>query len=405
MYQFLHPLFGEYVVRLHGQSVLPFLKQLTSDHILFWGLRGEQSEWQIKTSLACAEPLLACAEEAGIDAEIVGKHGLPFLIAKYKRRPGLLLGLFLGFALLFYAELFVWKITVNGNTLLSDREIIHALEDYGIGIGSYIPSIPVLRAQNEFLLEYADISSVAINIKGTHIEVEVLERTHAPEIENTDGYCNIVASEDGIILSVDVAAGTALVSPGDVVTAGQPLISAYTVNGRQIYQLHHARGTVTAEVYGSYSIAIPLESTVKQYTGREEKKTTLTLLGKDLDLFWKEDCPYDRFDTEVSETPFFLFGIAETPIVSTSVIYREYQAETVTISPEQAQQAAFEAFNAWLDRQTDEITDYDYKISYDEIQNAYVLNASVVFRKNIGVDLPISAGELPPEQIKPREVQ
>lgn len=404
MYRFLHPLFGEYRVRLRGENILPFLHRQTANGVVLWHIEREyntdgdtENAYTLRTSLACAETLLTAAAEESIEAEVLSRRGLPFLFARYRKRPGLLVGMLAGLVLLFIAELFVWKISVNGNTLLTDREIIDALESYGIGVGSYIPDIPVLRAQNEFLLTYSDISSVAINVKGTHIEVEVLERTHAPEIDPNDGICNLVAIEDGIVLSVDVAAGTALVRPGDVVTAGQTLVSAYTVDGRGVYRLHHARGSVLAQVYQNYSFVVPLERTVKHYTGRVEKKTTLTVLGKDLDLFRTEASPYACFDTEVEEKPLVLFGIAETPVVRTTASYLEYKPEIVTISPEQAQQDVEEAFRAWLERQTDEVLEYNSRITFDEIQNAYVLNAEVTFCREISLDAPLTPDEAPPE--------
>lgn len=410
MYRFLHPLFGEYHIRLRGEGVLPFLHRQSAAGLFFWNVRREtdvETEdgdpcYTLRTSLSCAEGLLAGAEEAGINAEVFRKRGLPFLLARYRKRPGLLAGMLAGLALLFCGELFVWKVSVNGNTILSDREIIDALESYGIGVGSYIPDIPVLRAQNDFLLTYSDISSIAINVKGTHIEVEVLERTHAPEIDPNDGICNLVASEDGIVLSVDVAEGTALVKPGDVVTEGQILVSAYTVDGRGIYRLHHARGSVMAQVYTDCSFVIPMERTVKHYTGRVKKKTTLTLLGKDLDLdlFRTEASPYESFDTEVEEVPFVLFGVAETPIVRTTVSYREYEPEVVTLSPEQAQREAEDAFRAWLERQTDEILETESKLAYDEIQNAYILGAKVILCREINLDAPLTPDEAPPETLK-----
>lgn len=409
MYRFLHPLFGEYHIRLRGEGVLPFLHRQSAAGLFLWKIRretedeteGDGTVYTLRTSLSCAEGLLASAEEAGIRAEVLRQRGLPFLLARYRKRPGLLVGMLAGLFLLFFGELFVWKISVNGNTLLTDREIVDALNAYGIGVGSYIPDIPVLRAQNDFLLTYSDISSVAINVKGTHIEVEVLERTHAPEIDPNDGVCNLVASEDGIVLSVDVAAGTALVKPGDVVTEGQILVSAYTVDGRGIYRLHHARGSVTAQVYADCSFVIPLERTVKRYTGKTKKKTTLTMLGKDLDLFRGEESPYACFDTEVEEVPFVLFGVAETPIVRTTVTYLEYEPEAMTLTPEQAQREAEEAFRAWLERQTDEILETESRITYDEIQNAYILNAQIVLCREIALDSPLSPEEAPPEGLTP----
>ena len=401
MYRIFRPLFGSYTVRLAGENILSFVHSLATSHVLFWGLSNQGDAWTLKTTLAHAEPLLALAESAGISAEIVSKNGLPFLVSKYKKRVGLLVGLILGMALLFYAELFVWKITVDGNTLLSDKEIIDALEDYGIGVGSFIPRIPVLQAQNEFLIKYGELSSFAINIKGTHVQVEVLERTHTPEIEQTNGFCNVVADCDGIVLSVEAVDGTAIVKPGDVVSKGQILISAYTVSTRNIYRLHHARGSVLAEVYGEFSQAIPLSESVKHYTGRTQSKTTVTAFGKPFDLFWSENCSYTYFDAEATEQPIVLLGIIETPLVKTTVVYREYTKKTVTIGKKQAEQRAKAALDAFLARQTDKIAECDYTVVFDEIQNACVLNASVTYHKEIGIDRMLMPNEPPPEQVKP----
>ncbi len=401
MYRIFRPLFGSYTVRLSGDGILSFVHTLASKHILFWGLGQTNSVWTIRTTLAHAELLLACAEDAHIDAEIIEKNGLPFLVSKYKKRVGLLVGLILGLALLFYAELFVWKITVSGNTLLSDEEIVEALEDYGIGVGSFIPRIPVLQAQNEFLIQYGELSSFAINIKGTHVEVEVLERTHTPEIEQKDGFCNIVSAYDGIVLSVEVVDGTAVVDVGDVVSEGQLLVSAYTVATRNIYRLHHARGKIEAQVYEQFSQAVPLSDTVKHYTGREQTKTTVTAFGKAFDLFLTETCGYAYFDVEVAKEQVVLFGVIETPFVKTTATYREYTRETPKITKEQAELRARAAFDAYLARQTDEVMEYDCTVTYDEIQNACVLNASVTLKKSIGIDSPLLPGEQPPEQVKP----
>lgn len=401
MYRILRPLFGSYTVRLEGDGMLSFVHSLASKRVLFWNLCKQDAFWTLDTTLAHAEPLLALAELSEIRAEIISQNGLPFLAAKYKKRLGLLFGLLLGLALLFYAELFVWKITVNGNTLLSDEEIIEALEDYGIGVGSFIPRIPVLRAQNEFLIQYSELSSFAINIKGTHLEIEVLERTHTPEIEQTDGFCNIVATHDGIVLSVEVVDGTAVVGAGDVVSEGQLLVSAYTVATRNIYRLHHARGTIKAQVYEQFSEVVPLDSVTKHYTGREQSKTTVTAFGKAFDLFWSEQCGYALFDVEIKKEPIVLFGIIETPLVKTTAIFREYTQETVSLSRRQGELRARAAFDAYLARQTDEVLEYDVDVIFDEIQNACVLNASVILKKSIGIDRPLLPGEQPPEQVKP----
>ena len=398
MYKLLRPITGEYTVKLSCVDPLPFLRRLTAHRVLFWSLCGGDGVWYLKTTLSCGELLLNNAREAGIPGEIVKTRGLPFFAAKYKKRPGLLLGLFLGLALLFYSELFVWKVTVNGNTTVPDGVILDALEAQGVAVGSYIPAIPVLEVQNRFLLQFHDLSSVAINVKGTHIQVEVLERVHEPPRQDTSGYCNVAATRDGIIVSAKSAAGTVIVSPGEVVEAGQILISAFSVGKRNVYRVHHARGEVLARVYETHSAVFPVEREVKHYTGREKVRRVVSVLGKEFAV--SSESPYLRFDTVVEETPVMLLGFIETPVTVTKVTYREYKKETVPFTEAMLKADARLEREQWL-ASLGEVLAWEETFLFDKIQNAYVLNVSATVLENIGMDLPLEVGEQPPPQVKP----
>ena len=397
MYKVLHLLGGEYRISVRTENALPFLRVLSGNEVRFWDFEKTETGCRLCSSLSDAKRVLVFAQEQGFEAEIESERGLPFLFAKYKKRHGLIVGLLLALALIFVSELFVWKVEIHGNTVLSDKEITEALKDYGIGVGSYIPKIPVLQAQNDFLIRFADLSSIAINIKGTHIEVELLERTHAPEIIKTDGFCNVVASEDGIVLSVEVAEGTARVLPGDVVAAGQLLISSFTVNDRNIFHMNHARGKIIANTYGSYMISIPLEMTYKRYTGKEEAKTTYDVMGKAFDLYRNENSPYELFDAFVTEKEVKLFGIVDLPIRKTTVTYKEYEISTITLTKKQAEAQAKDAFLLWLGKQTDKVVNYETHLFYDTKQNACVLTASVVYEKDIAEESPVDFLDFPEE--------
>ncbi len=82
MYKLLHPIVGEYTVKLLCTDPLPFLRKLTLNKVLFRSLRGGDGIWYLKTTLSCGELLLNNAREAGIPAEIVKAMGLPLLVAK-----------------------------------------------------------------------------------------------------------------------------------------------------------------------------------------------------------------------------------------------------------------------------------------------------------------------------------
>ena len=402
MYPFFRLFLGEYTVKLCCEDPLPFLRRLTVNKILFWSLHGGEGTWYLKTTLAHAELLLNNAAEAGIPGEIVKTKGLPFLAAKYKKRPGLLLGLILGLGLLFYSELFVWQVTVNGNLTIPTEEILAALEEQGVTVGSYIPAIPVLKVQNQFLVSFHQLSSIAINIKGTHIQVEVLERVAETPPAVHDGYCNVVASRDGIIVSAVSSAGTVIVSPGEVVEAGQILISAFSVGKRNVYRLHHAKGTVLARVYESYSRVFPTAVETKAYTGRETVRRSVSVLGRVLPSLGGTDSPYTRFDTVVEKEEVELFGFVRTPITVTRVTYKEYEKVSVTLTEARLWENAKEDLAWWL-KTLGEVESYEHSFVYDEIGGGYVLNAEAAVTINIGLDMPLEAGEQPPPQVKPPE--
>ena len=48
--------------------------------------------------------------------EILKKYGLPFIIARYKNRYGILLGVIIFFTILHFMSGFIWNIEVEGNS-------------------------------------------------------------------------------------------------------------------------------------------------------------------------------------------------------------------------------------------------------------------------------------------------
>jgi hypothetical protein len=252
------------------------------------------------------------------------------------------------------------------------------------------------------LVSFHQLASIAINIKGTHVQVEVLERVAETPPAVHDGYCNVVASRDGIIVSAVSSAGTVIVSPGEVVEAGQILISAFSVGKRNVYRLHHAKGTVLARVYESYSRVFPTAVEPKAYTGRETVRRSVSVLGRVLPSLGGTDSPYTRFDTVVEKEEVELFGFVRTPITVTRVTYKEYEKVSVTLTEARLWENAKEDLAWWL-KTLGEVESCEHSFVYDEIGGGYVLNAEAAVTINIGLDMPLEAGEQPPPPVKPPE--
>jgi hypothetical protein len=120
----------------------------------------------------------------------------------------------------------------------------------------------------------------SVNIKGSHVEIVVKERTEAPEFPDT-APCNIVASEDGEIVSIQANIGEPQVQAGDLVLKGDLLISGVTKNLDGSENLKSARGNIKAKVRAH--ISVDGEPTV--FTQNEEKtRYILYFLGLKIPL-------------------------------------------------------------------------------------------------------------------------
>jgi similar to stage IV sporulation protein len=389
MYKFLHKIFGAYTLRTDTENGVKLINLLNKEKLLFWGLKSSEDGFRIKASLFSCEPIIKAAASEGIRLEITRTTGIPFVFNKYKGRYGLILGSILGIFLIFCSELFVWEITVTGNNTVDKKEIVTALEKYGVKRGAFIPDLEIINAEDDFLIENKDISSIAINIKGTYAEVVVLERTYPPEIEDKNAYYNIVASHDGIIEKVEALNGHPEVKKGDAVVEGQLLINSFMLGDLGTYRLTHAKGNVYARVTEKYTISIPLEQTEKIYTGKTDTVKSVKVLGKIINLFSDEEPPFEFYDMTASEEEKKLFGFVKTPLEVAQATYIEYTVNRYTITEDEAKQRAAEAFAKYLDRLTDEVKSYDCDGYFDTKNNAYTLTASIIVLKNIAVQKPI----------------
>jgi hypothetical protein len=66
---------------------------------------------------------------------ILERHGLPFLLWKYRRRKLFAAGAFFCIVLLYVMSLFIWNIHIEGNESLSTQVVLSYLQEEGITHG------------------------------------------------------------------------------------------------------------------------------------------------------------------------------------------------------------------------------------------------------------------------------
>ena len=381
----LRRILGSYEITLSGSRTPEFINACLEKDLFFYSPLPRGDEMTIRASLFSCEKIIRLADEYGICAEITDRTGVPFLISRYRRRYGIMAGLIVSAVLLFASTQFLWDVRVTGNVKVSESEILTVLKKHGVADGTYIPGLDVDLASEYILIDYHDLSSLSINIKGTVAYVDVIERVPMPDPIIPEGYCSLVASADGIVTRVEAAAGHPEVSAGQVVTEGQLLVNGIVENSRGAYRLVNAYGFVYADVRHEYTVEIPLTTSEKRYTGSTETKTQISLIGMTANLFVSETPSFEYCDATACESDIVLLGFLRLPLTVSKTVFREYIPEEITVSPDTARSKAYAQY-ALIEEEIDgDIMSTEFSESFDNENGVYVLTAHVVVNENIAV--------------------
>ncbi len=379
MFEFYHKIFGYYTLKIPSEKGTQLLNRLNENKIYFFDALPKGDFMYLKASLFSCARILDEAVMCEAECEVISGSGLPFFLHRYRKRVGIYVGLFLSCVLLLYSQMFVWKIVISSGGV-SEGVILEALRDNGIYEGAFIPDIRVINSELRISRETDEISSIAINIRGTTAEVHVLKRVHPPELAETGGYGNIVASENGKIVQIQASRGQPTVAVGEEVKAGQLLISGDVLTKTGLTYRTLASGNVFAAVNRPYTITVPLSLTEKHYTGRTYMYKSLTFLGHT--LFASDICDFKLYDAEVSDERIYIMGL-DTALRHEYALCREYEYSTVPISVAEAKKRCIDAFRQYLKSAEYEVYDYNYTVYYNEKKGVCTLMADARFIENI----------------------
>lgn len=323
--------------------------------------------------------------------------GLPPLLWRYRKRFGLIAGALAASLIIWASSLFLWQIEVVGNETLADGEVLALLDAHGFSVGSYLPSVKVKQLCNSCLLDDSRIAYLAVNIIGTHCEVQVRERKAASPPE-ADLPSDIVATCDGQLYRLEVYSGQALLKAGETVKAGQVVISGLSKLPDETYRLDRAEGKVYAKITRDFTVTVPYEETVKVYTGEVIEKKSLIFFKKKIKLFKNSGISLPSYDTIETSNSLTLGDGLILPISLETTAYREYVTKTLVRSEDEVRAIAEGRMAALL---ADELAESDVltvsrSVVFDEV--GCTLTCSVYCIADIAEEHPIVSLPVRPEE-------
>ncbi len=286
-------IFGYINFRAFGGFDHRFLNLCTRDGIPLWNIKNVKGNISASTTIDGYLHIRNAARKSGMKVMAIEKKGLIFFLKQYKIRVGIFIGAVVCVLITIILSQFVWSVTLYGNIDIEDDALLSVFEENGVYVGMPIKNLEDNDIAQRVVSEMENLSWAAVNRKGTAVVIEVREKTIAPEIYDDKTPTNLVAGEDGVIISTDVLYGQEEVKIGSAVTKGDLLISGVITHKDGTEVTVHADGYVKALVKRKSTFNTDDLSCFKQT--KEKTRYSIFFFGLKIPLGTKV---FDNFYTE-----------------------------------------------------------------------------------------------------------
>ena len=274
---------GYVYLRVNAENPAKLLNLCAAKGIGIWRVSVKNNLIYFKIGIASFEKLRIFKRKIPCKIHITKKVGLPFFISKNKKRYGMVCGLAIFIAIIYFMSGCVWNICINGNKNIKSEEILSSLNKIGIYEGAMLKNIDSEEKRNELLLIQKGLSWAAINIEGSKITVDVTETKEFAEQDYSAS--NLVSTEDGVIKKIEVKNGVTEIKVGDTVQKGQLLVSGIKEYDDGKVDFVKSKGNIYAEVEYNFESVQPLKVTEFVKTGEQTERKVLSFFNFKIPLF------------------------------------------------------------------------------------------------------------------------
>ena len=326
--------------------------------------------------------ITALAEQHGITLHILSEKGLRFRLAPYRLRIGLLAGALCGLAFFYWNSAFVRSIEIYGNARISDAEILTALEGLGIRKGTPLREIAYTFVEQQMRLAVSDIEWITLRHSGGRLIVDLTEERNAPEMHSDRIPANIVADVTAQITDISVLGGHAVKQRGDVVRAGDLIISGVQADKFGVTHYYRADGVVTGIYETDFVQEQPFTDQITVH-GETVTAKAAELFGARISLSPDFEPPAEPFVYREETRPLTLFGYAlpfsridccYTPLLTAETVYSPEEAKGILLESAARYEANFHENDRLISR----------NVSFLQSDLGIMLKIHYVFEGSIG---------------------
>lgn len=329
---------GTAKIHVTGIGTEELLNRLSEQNIRFWGLmRQSDIELECIVFVLSIKPVQQLARKHGFDVEVLARKGLVKELSALKRRPVFAVGFLLCVAAVAILPMFVWTISISGNSRVQTEEIRRAIDDFGVRFGTYGADIDSQLIKMRIMNRIPELRWCAVNRSGGCVKVMVAERDPEVEDEQPEStITNVVASRDGVIVSMEILQGFRRCKIGDAVQEGDLLVSGMESHNKTT-QLVHAYGEIYALTNRETVCVLPLQTMQKSYTGQTETRYSLIIGRKRIKISRNSGIPQSSCDKITERSQIVLPGEHSFPVWLETETYVFYEPALMDVERETAQ--------------------------------------------------------------------
>jgi len=315
-----------------------FVNICTQHGIAFWSVRT-LGEHRMEAVLNAKDLRKAkrLAEKSGCNLAEKRKRGVPFFLSGFKHRWALIGSLVFCLAALLISSRYIWRFDVEGNEVLTQEEILSALSEAGIKTGSPVRDVDIVSIRNQMLEKLDKLAWITVNVSGSRAHVVARERKEKPEIIPKDIPTNVVAAKSGLITQVDAMEGSSKAFEGDLVEAGDLIVSGIIDSETMGIRLVHAHADITARTWYELEAVLPATAQGKQYSGKSKEYKYLIVTGKKIPLSFEPFTPFEFYDKIKTSSSLTVPGELTFPLTLVEEIYAEYTPVNYRVDEELAE--------------------------------------------------------------------
>lgn len=313
---------GYLTLIVEGRGLEKLINMAVGRGLYVWDVKWvDAGKARVKIRLNGFRALRHIARITSCRFRIAGKGGLPFQIAKLKKRKMLLAGAVLSMVLVYLMSSFIWFVEVRGNKNISADRVLRTAGEAGLAMGTVKIGLDKDNIARYIRNEIPEMAWVGVKIEGTRAVIEIAEKILVAPTDNTPA--NVVAKKDGLVQELLVLTGKGAVAEGTVVKKGDILISGIITpetkktdeqqvgekpkenTPPELIRFVRARGIVRAKTWYEGYGECRLIDQGKRRSGRNTEVLSLKLLDKELILKGPKSPVYSDFiiSTTVKRLP------------------------------------------------------------------------------------------------------